>query len=161
MAMANVVYQEKMVKGCRRHNLLKNAATSGYTSDGKKYICPECKKRFFKGATPRGRNSKELFNRAVYGVLLFTKKGEHPFAACHCGYRKVPVTNPANAAQAGSVQGTNALRCKAVTKKGDQCRYMAKENGLCGVHSNWHLYHDSSESANTPDPQVGHRINQF
>lgn len=42
--------------------------------------------------------------------------------------------------------------CKAITKKGTRCHNKAKENGLCGIHHN---------SANTPDPQVGHRTNLF
>ena len=139
--MSNIVYVEKMVKACSPTNLLRKAAAKGYTSDGQKRVCPACKKRFFKGASPRARNSRDFYKKVVYSAIIFTKAGEHPHAACHCGYRKVPSTKPAPTGQ-----------CAAITKNGGRCRNKAKENGLCGIHHN---------SANTPDPQVGHRTNLF
>ena len=134
-------YVNKMVKARRPYMLLKKAATAGYTSDGKKHVCPVCKEKFMKHASSAARKNVEFYKKMLYNVLVFVKPGAPQYAACHCGFRRVPST------KAGEQDG----RCKAVTKKGKRCRYMAKENGLCGVHQN----------ATTPDPQVGHHTARY
>lgn len=57
-----------------------------YVVSQKRYICPRCLAAFRK----TGRKEEgHLFERAVRGVLIFTKEGRPSVAACRCGYRAI------------------------------------------------------------------------
>lgn len=135
-----------MAKPTSTYNLIKTYKGLGYSEDGNRYACPQCKAVFLK-RYPKADPTTNLYARSVRKVIVFTHPGKTSVAACPCGFRR---TN--------KNEVEKDTRCWATTTRGVRCKNKAVQDGFCATHSpkeNPQVVDNGDNSASIHGPVTG------